>query len=210
VTTLSALLLGLTGVLAVADWVAVHRSHRPAEYLFKPATLVALIGAAAALDVPDGPQGWFIAALVFSLAGDVFLMLPSDMFMAGLASFAVGHVFYIAGFAADDPGAGGMTLGAVVVVASLAVLGPRIVKAVASTDTALVGPVMAYIGVISAMVIVAFGSGHPIAMAGALLFYASDATIAWNRFVAEVSSARLVIITTYHLGQIGLVLSLVA
>lgn len=39
-----------------------------------------------------------IGALLFSLAGDVFLMLPGNYFIPGLASFLVAHVFYIALF----------------------------------------------------------------------------------------------------------------
>ena len=37
-----------------------------------------------------------MAALVFSLVGDVLLMLPGNTFIPGLASFLVAHVFYIA------------------------------------------------------------------------------------------------------------------
>ena len=44
--------------------------------------------------------GFILAGLVFSLAGDVFLMLPSDQFMAGLVSFLIAHLFYIAAFTA--------------------------------------------------------------------------------------------------------------
>jgi len=45
-------------------------------------------------------------------------------------------------------------------------------------------------------------------IAGAGLFYVSDALIAWNRFLRETRHGRLAIIITYHLAQIGLVLSL--
>jgi hypothetical protein len=37
--------------------------------------------------------------LIFSLAGDIFLMLPTDRFREGLASFLAAHVCYIAAFA---------------------------------------------------------------------------------------------------------------
>jgi uncharacterized membrane protein YhhN len=39
-----------------------------------------------------------MAGLVCSLAGDVFLMLPSDRFVAGLVSFLIAHLFYITAF----------------------------------------------------------------------------------------------------------------
>jgi alkenylglycerophosphocholine/alkenylglycerophosphoethanolamine hydrolase len=71
-----------------------------------------------------------------------------------------------------------------------------------------VGPVLAYLLVISAMVASAIGSGDAWAMAGALLFFASDGTLAWNKFVSPFKGGRLAVIVTYHLGQLGLVLSL--
>ena len=51
---------------------------------------------------------------------------------------------------------------------------------------------------------------HLGAIAGALLFYLSDACIGWSRFVGDFPQSRMAIITTYHLGQIGLVLGLAA
>ena len=47
-------------------------------------------------------------------------------------------------------------------------------------------------------------------MAGALLFYVSDATLGWNRFVAPSRGAQVAVMVTYHLAQAGLVLSLLA
>ena len=69
-------------------------------------------------------------------------------------------------------------------------------------------PVVAYLLAISAMVALAAASGKPAALAGAVLFYASDGLIAWNRFVRPLPWSPLPIIATYHLGQFGLVLSL--
>ena len=48
----------------------------------------------------------------------------------------------------------------------------------------------------------------PIAIAGAVLFYASDGILGWNKFVEPVPHGRVAVMTTYHLGQIGLVLAL--
>ena len=44
---------------------------------------------------------------------------------------------------------------------------------------------------------------------GALLFVTSDGLIGYSRFVRVPSWAPVAIIVTYHLGQAGLVLSLV-
>ncbi len=74
------------------------------EWLCKPAAMVALIGAAIALS-PDDPavKTAFVVGLVLSLAGDVFLMLPSDRFLYGLISFFAAHVAYVVGFVLAGP-----------------------------------------------------------------------------------------------------------
>lgn len=202
-TTLAWALLAVAAVSAVADWVAVTRGHRRLEYVAKPATTALLVGVALALTPDDGAQrAWFVAALVLSLAGDVFLMLPRDAFVPGLASFLVAHLAYIAGLAREADGA---TVLMAVPVAMDAVLGSRIVPA---TDARLRGPVVAYMVVITAMGCVAAATGDGRAFVGAVVFMASDSMIAWNRFVRPFPSARLAIMSTYHLAQALLVLSL--
>ena len=47
------------------------------------------------------------------------------------------------------------------------------------------------------------------AVVGAVLFYASDGVIGVSRIVRDFPHSRLVVMSTYHLGQIGLVLALV-
>jgi uncharacterized membrane protein YhhN len=101
-------------------------------------------------------------------------------------------------------------IGLVVVALAVAVIGLTILRHVrAGPEPEMTGPVTAYMVVISAMVACAVGVGHPLGVAGAGLFYASDSLIAWNRFIGETRHGRLAIIVTYHLAQVGLVLSLV-
>lgn len=206
------MLLAVAAVAASTDWIAVSpRVHaRAVEYLCKPATLALLIGVAASLH-PSHPsqRAAFLVGLALSLAGDVFLMLPSDAFVAGLASFLLAHVAYIVGFALAGASGSWMGLGLVLVAIGGSTLGRFIVATVrASEHRKLAGPVAAYMTVISAMVVLAFGSKGGFAIAGALLFYCSDALIAWDRFVAPKTWARPAIMITYHLAQAGLVLSL--
>jgi uncharacterized membrane protein YhhN len=73
----------------------------------------------------------------------------------------------------------------------------------------LVGPVIAYVIVISSMVISAFGTASLTAIGGATLFYVSDATLAWNKFLARLRYGSIAVMVTYHLGQAGLVAWLV-
>jgi len=199
-------------VAAVGNWVAVVRrpGARALEYVCKPAAMVALLLVALALDPADGAQrAWFVVALVCCLAGDVFLMLPSDRFVPGLASFLVGHLAYVVGLSLHPDWSGGrLVLGLVVVAVALAVLGRRVVGAVSRHDRALVPPVVAYMAAISAMVASAVATGDALAVVGAGLFYASDTLIALDRFERPRAWAGLAIMVTYHLGQLGLVLSL--
>jgi uncharacterized membrane protein YhhN len=207
----TSLLIALAMVAAVGDWIAVEQDRKPAEYLLKPATLVLLVAAALALEPADGAvRAWFVAALVLSLVGDVFLMLPQDLFVLGLASFLLGHIAYVVGFAGDDLSASRLGVGLVIVAVAISIVGMPILRAVrAGHEPELAVPVLAYMLVISAMVACAIGAGNPLAIGGAALFYASDSLIAWNRFVAPTRRGRLAIISTYHLAQLGLVLSLI-
>ncbi|MBI4515168.1 MAG: lysoplasmalogenase [Deltaproteobacteria bacterium] len=192
-------ILSLTAFLLLAglNWVAVARADKPLEQLVKPAALAALLLYAGA---GAGPSGWLIAALVLSLLGDVYLMLPGDCFKAGLSAFLLAHVAYIADFEIS-PAA---RIGWLIVVAVLsAPLTLRITRAVAQPS--LRAAVVLYIAVIALMVASAFASGRPLAALGALLFFASDGIIAWNRFVHPLAWAQPTIMVTYHLGQLGLV-----
>jgi uncharacterized membrane protein YhhN len=202
--------LALALAAAAFDWIAVNQGQKGLEYLCKPLTLVLLIACALALD-PDDPavRTWFVVALVLSLAGDVFLMLPKDLFVFGLGSFLLGHIAYIVGMHVDGVDGLRFLIGIVIVMALLAVIGTRVLRGVrAGPDPGLAGPVVAYMCVISAMVASAIGVGQVMMVIGAALFYVSDALIAWNRFVADTRHSGVAIMVTYHLAQVGLVLSL--
>lgn len=203
-------LIGATLVVAVADWVAVALERRTVEYVLKPLTMAVLIAAAIAADpVVSGPaRGWILAGLVCSLVGDVFLMLE-DHFVEGLAAFLVGHVAYVVALWQLGVEWPRFAVGVVLVAVLVAVIGRPIVVGARRRDERLTIPVGAYITVISVMVASAIGTGIWIAVVGAGLFYASDAVIGISRFVRDFPHSRLVVMTTYHLGQIGLVLALV-
>ncbi len=182
------------------DWWAVAQQQKTVEFVAKPATLAALL-----LYAATGPHCSIalLTALVLSLLGDVFLMLPGDLFAVGLGAFLLGHVAYIADF---DASLRARLLWWVVVVAVSSSLIHRIMRAVSPEQ--LRPAVGIYIAVIGLMVASAIASGSALAAVGGLLFFASDGIIAWDRFVQKLSWARVAIIVTYHLGQCGLVLAL--
>jgi uncharacterized membrane protein YhhN len=210
VTATAFVLLAFTLVAAVIDWVAVNQGNRPLEYVCKPLTMVALIAVAVALDPHDpAVRAWFVAALVLSLIGDVFLMLPGDRFVAGLASFLLAHIAYVIGMLVDGVSGGRVLLGLALVGVALVAIGTPLRAEIRRSAPEMAAPVGAYMVVISAMVVCAIGTGRALTIAGAALFYASDALIGWGRFVREADWGRLAVMVTYHLGQILLVLSLV-
>lgn len=209
-TTAGGVALVVAAVFAAGDWIAKARNNRTLEYVCKPATMVALIAVAVSLDPTAGAgarRDWFVAALVCSLAGDVFLMLPRDAFVAGLASFLVAHVCYVIGFWTDPPAAAALAVAAVVVVLAVSPLAVRILRSL-SEEPALRPPVAIYMVVISVMLATAIATGNVVAGLGAALFVASDSMIAWNRFVRPFAAADVAIMVTYHLGQAALVCSL--
>jgi uncharacterized membrane protein YhhN len=150
------------------------------------------------------------------MAGDIFLMLPRDLFVAGLASFLLAHLAYIAGLSVPTLESPWTLVASVVLVAAFATpLARRVLRGAEAGERT---PVALYIVVISVMVAVAltqpWRQGPPLwagiaAACGALLFYASDAMIGWRRFVGVFKGADLMIIVTYHVGQILLVAALV-
>lgn len=209
-TDTATILLALAAVAAAGDWIAVARRTKPLEYLCKPLATAALLGVALAVEpTSDARRIAFAVALGLSLAGDVFLMLPRDAFVAGLGSFLLAHIAYIVGFRIDDPATGieliVPTVGVLLVVAAV---GVPIMRAVRSDHPALAVPVAGYIAVIAVMVASALATRNVVAGAGAIVFMASDTLIAWNRFVRPLAWAPVAIMVTYHAGQTGLVLSL--
>ena len=199
-------LVELAVVCAIANWIAVEKRNQRLEYFAKPATTLLLLIAAASLTPYDPSQrAWFVAALAFCLAGDVFLMLPRDLFVPGLASFLLGHILFIVGMIVRgvDVGAIGF-LSAVV----LAFVARPVVAAVQREHRDLLIPVAAYILVIGAMLMVAVSGDSLIGAEGGVMFVISDRLLAQNRFVRPFRHAQLAIMTTYHAALVLLVLSL--
>jgi uncharacterized membrane protein YhhN len=191
---------------------AEYKGARRQVYVFKPLTVVLVILIAlqtkSAAASPLYKQ-LIVAGLLCSLAGDVFLMLPRERFVAGLACFLAAHVCYIAAFAAGGGrtfslwGAGVLALyGALM----LRLLWPRLGK--------LKAPVTVYVAAILLMAWQALNrwmmvgdTASASAFAGALLFVASDSALAWNRFRAEFKSAQAVVLGTYFAAQLLIALS---
>lgn len=201
--------LVVAGLAAIIDWIAVGRSDKRTEYVAKPLTMAALVVVALTIDTtPDARQAWFVAAGVFSLAGDVFLMLRRDRFLQGLVAFLLAHVCYVVGLVQAPLHAWPAVVGLIIVTAAVTVVGRVVLRAVRANHPALLGPVIVYLVVIATMVVTAWAAGPAVAIGGATLFFASDSILALQRFVRPMGWAPVAVMVTYHLGQAGLILSL--
>ena len=142
--------------------------------------------------------------LLFSLAGDIFLMLPPQHFVRGVLSFSATHVLYFLAFAAVSGIAliHPLTPVLVLIAVALAALIWRGVK------PSFRIPVLLYTALITGTATQAAGAAFALrttsittAAAGALLFFISDAMLATDRFRLSFSSARAVVLSFYWLGQ---------
>ena len=209
-TSSSLIFLGLAGVMAILNWIAVARSNTLLEYISKPSATSAFLLTAIFFDVAHSASWWLrLAALALCIAGDVFLMLPRDAFIPGLISFAIGQILFAASFVADGIEATPLIVGLVVIIPIAYVLARRFVGALRHRSmNGLILPVVVYLVVISVMAVTSIASGSPIAIAGAVIFMLSDSLIAESRFVHERQWHSVGIMVSYHFALAGLTLSL--
>jgi uncharacterized membrane protein YhhN len=207
------LAIAASASLAVA---AAWRRDRWRIYVFKPLTTALIIAATLWCFAPalGHYRNIILLGLALSLAGDVFLMLPGNKFIPGLASFLAAHLAYIWAF----------TLGVGFVPAQLVWLAPfaffgLVVVAYlwrGLPDAALKGAVVAYVLVIVVMAwraaVRAQSPALPYAsavtaLAGACLFLASDSVLAVDRFRRPFRAAQPVVFATYWAAQLLIALS---
>jgi len=205
-TTAAFILLAVAAGAAMIDWWAVLGDRLGLEFLAKPLVIIALIGVALAVETDDNViRGIVIAALGASLVGDVVLMTPDARFEAGLFAFLVAHLLYIAALTRDfqiEPA----LVGAVVVVGLACGVVPELMEAVRPKGPLITRAIELYVAVICIMAIAAAGTAVFAAAAGAALFVASDALLAWNRFVKPAPGGRVLVHVLYHGAQVSLVL----
>jgi uncharacterized membrane protein YhhN len=183
---------------------AEYRGPQYHVYLFKPLTMVFILLMAAQAGWPGPPRYKvaIIAGLLFSLAGDVFLMLPSDRFVAGLVSFLIAHLFYIAAFTS------GTGFGFSWRLLPCAIYGILIFSILAPHLGGMKLPVLVYMVVILVMAWQAWErwsqtgqSAALLAFLGAVLFVISDSALAVNRFRGGYKGAQALILSTYFAAQ---------
>ena len=220
-------------LFAALEVLALQRNQPRLEYVAKPAVLVALF---LWLWTSVGLQGvslWFGLGILFSLAGDILLMLsPDRFFLAGLVTFLFTHVAYVIGFNTPLPPLSGWSLLLAVIIGingirvmrrllvplAAQAVSPRRARGPNGGQSQLRIPIILYGVVISIMLLSALMkltdlSWNAVAALlvslGAFLFYLSDIILAWMKFIAPVQHGPIYNMLSYHLGQIALIAGVV-
>ncbi len=163
-----------------------------------------------------------IGAIFFSWGGDIILMLQGrmeGMFVFGLASFLIAHLFYITVYTkaihqvtADDSKSFIRTR-----IVFLVFIGLALIYMLYPNLGDMLIPVVLYTMVIISMAISAvlrkgktIDKSFIMVYSGALLFIMSDAMIAINKFLNPLVQARLMIMATYITAQLLIVKGILA
>ena len=182
-----------------------ERSNRPLGLVAKPIASAGFVGLALTLGATETRYGrWILIALVFGWIGDVALLgAARSWFLAGLVAFLIGHLLYVVAFFVT-----GLALGVTVAAAGAAALVAASVFRWLRPHlpAEMVGPVVAYVVIISAMLATAVGAtaagASALIVIGAVAFYLSDLAVARDRFVAPGFTNRMWGLPVYYLGQV--------
>lgn len=183
------------------------------HFILKPLALLFAIILVAARAYATGARGQFdiylLAALVASLAGDVWLMLPGNYFIPGLASFLLAHLFYIAVFRQGVPWfpsrsalLSTLTVGAAMCAWVWGGLLEPVLKVAVAAYVSMIALMVAQ--AIGRAVALRDGAARAVAL-GACIFMLSDSLIAINRFVQALPLVSLWVLASYYTAQILIV-----
>jgi len=155
--------------------------------------------------------------LFFGCLGDIFLMLNENMFVAGLASFLIGHILYVIAFSKQTSAKALSKHKSYILIAGiLASFSYYLYNILQPSLGPLKIPVILYIIVIAAMAFFAYTRRYQtntlsfiICLIGALLFIFSDSILALNKFVAYLTNSGLYIMSSYILAQYFITLGII-
>ncbi len=142
----------------------------------------------------------FETFLALSFVGDLLLLGESrKFFAAGLISFLGAHLALIFGLLARQEGNFSAFAALVIAIVSFSYY------AIALKNNAgeMKLPVVVYLAVISVMLFVAsaFANVAPAVFSGAILFYVSDALLAYGKFVRKFRIIDLLSLSAYYTGE---------
>jgi uncharacterized membrane protein YhhN len=216
---MSLLLIGISLLVAIINWIADSKDWVTIKYVTKPSVILALIGWLVLYGGLRGNTLYFIVGLCFSLFGDILFMLPKEQFIAGLIAFLFAHIAYILGLSSLRYviSAAGLILLLLVVLNGFVIFSRISNGLTSSGQNTLRIPVLIYTIVIGGMLVSALltmispnSEWNPysalLVSLGAILFFVSDSSLAWNKFVVQTKSMPIIIMITYHIAQITITL----
>lgn len=210
----------LVMTVLVLAMILVEAQHRP-RMVYGTLKIIAslwffVVGVVEVGDIPGTPAArpLLLVALGLSVLGDVLLVPKGSkrVFQVGLVSFLFAHVMFVPAFIVR-----GVDWSVVVVVAAVLVVPLVLVLRWLRSHVrgGLWPAVVAYVVVISTMLAVASGAAahgqtapNGVSMSlffGALLFWASDVTVARERFVVHSFVNRLFGIPLYFFAQLAII-----
>ncbi|MFZ6654262.1 lysoplasmalogenase [Undibacterium sp. TJN19] len=178
------------------------------HYVFKPLTTLSIFflvlqGKPA---ISQRYRKAILTGILFSLLGDIFLMLPSDLFkpgfLFGLLSFLCAHICFLYALSSDCRFFARPVV--FIVIATLGIINLFILWP--GLPPSLRIPVVAYVCLLLSMAAQAVSRGLVLrttgshsALAGGLCFMLSDTLLAYNRFNAPITHSPLLILGSYYL-----------
>jgi uncharacterized membrane protein YhhN len=202
--TFAIVICGLLAIAGSYGW-----CDQKLYYLFKPATTILIL--LIVLTAPSSKYKILIAiGMLFSLMGDILLMLPSDQFLLGLICFLITHICYIVAFLLDSRC--GRPLWPYLLLAVIAIAIFELLSGGINRSMKL--PVAIYAAALSLMTAQAVARNLQqktraslSAAIGATLFLISDTTLAYDRFVTGFVIAHAIVLSTYYAAQYLIALS---
>ena len=175
------------------------------------------VGFLAALSFIEGGPVLLFAALLLSAVGDAFLSRDGEaMFLGGLASFLAAHLAYVGLFLGRGGGIArlsddGWRIGVAAAIAVAALVVMALVWRRVRPTLAL--PMLAYTLAAVAMSVAALTLDRPWLVIGAVMFLASDALLATERFLLSAVSPhrawlRQLVWILYYVAQATITLSI--
>jgi uncharacterized membrane protein YhhN len=172
---------------------------------------------AAALAQPHNAEPYFhliLTGLILCFMGDICLafFFNQKVFTAGLVFFLTGHISYTLAFFITA----GITAGTWVSVAAVPVISSYVFTRLRPHLGSMMGPVIAYIAIISIMVVGAASlaarqdfsfQARALVIVGSVFFYASDLFVARHRFVKKSIFNRYAGLPMYYAAQFMLAFS---
>lgn len=169
-----------------------------------------LVTAIAAGAFDSGYGRWVFVALALGWVGDAALLSGrTTWFLIGLGAFLLAHLAYVGAMSTQRLALAGGAVAA----AAMAIVATAILRwLLPHVRGAMRGPVLAYVGVISVMVVAcaaaAAGVGPVEVLPAAVAFAASDVFVARDRFVSPGPENGRIGLPLYYTAQVVFALSI--